>query len=100
MYARACTRIRAYAREEAGSAGQAESAVRFPPVTPRTQLNSVPPSPVDWHPIPLGAGQEPNAMGHDGAFQYTNEADDIDLNRTRRNPDESWTWISRVPERP
>lgn len=40
-------------------------------------------------------------MGHDGAFQFTHEADVFTPSESvRRDPDESWTWISRIPERP
>lgn len=64
--------------------------------------DSLPASPVDWQPIPLGAGQEPTGFVHDGAFQYTQ--DQYGSNPlgpgVRRNPDEDWLFIVRVPERP
>lgn len=66
------------------------------------RLDEVPESPVDWHDIPLGAGQDPTGLVHDGAFQFTQ--DQYGSNPlgpdVRRNPDEDWTFISRVPERP
>lgn len=65
------------------------------------QLDSLPESPVDYHDIPLGPGQEPNAYGHDGAFQFSKDQNaDIPTQQARRNPDETWQIISRVPERP
>jgi hypothetical protein len=66
------------------------------------QLDSLPESPIDWVDIPLGVGQEPTGLVHDGAFQMTQ--DQYGVNPlgpdVRRNPDESWQIISRVPERP
>lgn len=64
-----------------------------------TRMDELPASPVDWVPIPLGAGQEPNAYGGNGSFQYTFEGDDFAFNNVRRNPDETFVFISRVPER-
>lgn len=64
------------------------------------RLDEVPESPVDWASIPLGVGQEPNAYGGDGSFQHTMEGDDFAFNNVRRNPDETFQIISRVPERP
>lgn len=65
------------------------------------QVDSIPESPVDWVDIPLGVGQEPNAFGHTGAFQFTKDADPYNPNESvRRNPLETWEIISRVPERP
>lgn len=64
------------------------------------QLDSLPESPVDYQSIPLGAGQEPNGNGGNGSFQYSKDLSDTRQEAVRRNPDETWKFIVRVPERP
>jgi len=65
------------------------------------QTDSLPSSPVDWVDIPLGPGQQPNANGKDGSFQYTKDANSFSpQDSVRRNPDETWQFIVRIPERP
>jgi len=64
------------------------------------RLDEVPESPIDWVDIPLGVGQEPTGFVHSGAFQYTKDGDDYTFQNVRRNPAETWQFISRVPERP
>lgn len=69
--------------------------MRFP------RHDDVPPPPEEWVPIPLGAGQEPNAYGHDGSFLYSDRADagtTVDPLSCRRS-NEPITFISRWPER-
>lgn len=62
--------------------------------------DEVPESPVDWDSIPLGAGQEPNAYGGANSFQHTLQGNEITRTSVRRNPDETFRFIVRVPERP
>ena len=62
--------------------------------------DSTPPAPDTWEDIPLGIGQEPNAMGHDGAFQVERRRDPRLLDSVRRAPDENWEFIIHTPERP
>lgn len=70
-------------------------------MTHQPQVDELPEAPVDWVDIPLGPGQEPNFNGHDGAFQFSKDEPLYDPSSSvRRNPDESWEYISRVPERP
>lgn len=64
------------------------------------RLDELPESPVDYKSIPLGAGQEPNAYGGPGSFQYSKDLSDTRHEAVRRNPSETWLIISRVPERP
>lgn len=64
------------------------------------RLDELPESPVDWAPIPLGAGQQPNAYGGPGSFQYSKDLSDTRFTSVRRNPNETFRIISRVPERP
>jgi len=57
--------------------------------------------PQTWVPIALGAGQEPNAYGHDGSFEWDTGADadtTVDPLSVRRNG-EPVIFISRWPER-
>lgn len=62
--------------------------------------DSLPESPVDWEDIPLGAGQQPNAYGHNGSFQFSRDLDPFNPTESvRRNPSETWVFISRWPER-
>lgn len=64
-------------------------------------MDSLPDSPVDWTDIPLGVGQQPTGFVHNGAFQFTKDGNELDSSATvRRNPAETWQFISRVPERP
>lgn len=64
------------------------------------RLDEVPESPIDWVDIPLGAGQEPNAYGGPGSFQFSKDLSDTRGQSVRRDPTETWKIISRVPERP
>lgn len=64
------------------------------------QLDSLPDSPIDYQSIPLGVGQEPNGYGGAHSFQFTKDVGALDPASVRRNPDETWKFISRVPERP
>lgn len=63
-------------------------------------MDQLPDSPVDWVDIPLGEGQEPNAYGGPGSFQHTKDLSETTFEAVRRNPDETFQIISRVPERP
>lgn len=66
----------------------------------RPQLDSVPDPPEDWDSIPLGAGQEPNAYGGRDSFQHSRDRGVLPPNNdVRRNPDETFEFVSRVPER-
>jgi hypothetical protein len=58
----------------------------------------LPPSPVDWEDVPLGAGQESRPVGR---VQHTNEGDPLFLTDERRTPGyEHLVVESRWPERP
>jgi hypothetical protein len=61
--------------------------------------DSLAPSPVDWRPILLGVGQEANAYGGNGSFQFTFDGDKFHQTDVRRNPNETFQIISRPPER-
>jgi len=57
--------------------------------------------PVTWVPIKLGPGQQANAYGHDGSFEWDASAmsgTTVDPSVVRRNG-EPIVFISRVPER-
>jgi len=59
------------------------------------------PLPETWVDIKLGPGQEPNAYGHDGSWQWDAMAmmgTTVDPTAVRRNG-EPITFISRWPER-
>ena len=65
--------------------------------------DEVAPPPYDWVDIPLGAGQEPNAMGYDGSLQWENTAISgatVERNVVRRKPGDTIQFISRPPWRP
>lgn len=71
------------------------------PGVPYPLHDSYPDRPVEDEPIPLGLGQEPNAMGHDGSFTYDSDASagtTSDRAVVKRNG-EPITIISRWPER-
>jgi hypothetical protein len=69
---------------------------------PRYPLNDrLPCPPTDWADIKLGPGQQANAYGHDGSWQWDTSADagtTVDPDSVRRNG-EPIIFISRVPER-
>lgn len=91
--------MRACMREARGPPGAPQQRM-LPAMAHDPQLDSLPESPIDWEDIPLGAGQEPNAYGRNGSFQYSKDLSDTRFESVRRDPDEEWKIISRVPERP
>jgi hypothetical protein len=64
------------------------------------ELDSLPETDPVYETLPLGAGQEPNANGGANSFQFARNVPILDRDSVQRNPDETFGWISRVPERP